>query len=281
MITISIQKPKSSQMNRVMKGCGMRVVEGDMPIQVKKELARKIRNSFNKGKAHTLYSQDFEGTGFNEMYDKAKKTVTAEVRQTARQLKKEAIKSGRELGREIKQQAYQAGDELKKEAYKQGNVFIKDVAKPYLKELVSAGIVGLGGTAAVAQPELAPWIGMATIGATAYTNSLIDNIGKPRRKSPQQIQEEYDYQQQYVPQQEDIPQPIHEVLHTPMQAISDSQQGLIGYGLRSEKLGNGLFAGGRLVTYGRGLHPSLESQNPTFYLNRNLLPSYIQNEMYD
>lgn len=262
MITISIQKPKSSQMNRVMKGCGMRVVEGDYPIQVKKELARKIKNSFNKGKAHTLYSHEFEGSGLNEMYGKAKKAVTAEVRQTARQLKKEAI---------------QTGKEMKQEAIKQGNIFVEDVARPYLKELVSAGIIGLGATATAVQPELAPWIGLGTVGATAYANSLIDSIGRPRQQ-PQPQEEEYGQQYIAPPPPPSMPQVFHSQIHS----VADSQQGLIGYGLRyQEKKGNGLFAGGGLITHGRGLHPSLQTQNPTFYLNRNALPAYIQNQMYN
>lgn len=282
MITISIQKPKSSQLNRVMKGCGMRVVEGDTPIQVKKELARKIKNAFSKGKAHTLYSQDFVGTGFNEMFNQAKKYVETEARQTARQVKKEAIQAGNEFAREAKKEAYQIGRELKKEAYQQGNVFLNDVAKPYLSELVSAGIVGLGGAAAVVQPELAPFIGMATIGATTYANSLIDSIGRPRKKTYTQIQNDYDNQYQQQIQAEDAPpQPIHEVLHTAMASVSDSQQGLIGFGLRNDvKKGNGLYGGGGLYTQGRGLHPSQQQQDATFYLNRNILPAYIQNEMY-
>lgn len=282
MITISIQKPKSSQLNRVMKGCGMRVVEGDYPVQVKKELARKIKNAFSKGKAHTLYSHEFEGTGLKEEYKKAKKVVAEEVRQTARQLKKEAVQTGKEVGREAKREAIRVGRELKKEAIQTGNVFVEDVARPYLKELVTAGIVGLGGAAAVVQPELAPFIGIGTLAATSYASSLIDGIGRPKPRLQPEIYE-YDYADEYVPRapQEEVIQPVREVLHTPMRSVSDSQQQLIGYGLRNvEKKGNGLFAGGGLYTHGRGLHPSLQEQNPSFYLNRNTLPAYIQNQMY-
>ena len=284
MITISIQKPKSSQMNRVMKGCGMRVVEGDHPIQVKKELARKIKNAFSKGKAHTLYSGEFDGAGLKEEYKKAKKVVSKEVRQTARQLKKEAIQTGKEVGREAKREAIRVGRELKKEAIQQGNIFVEDVARPYLKELVTAGIIGLGGAAAVAQPELAPWIGMGTLAASSYASSVIDGIGRPKPRPKPEIYE-YDYADEYVPRapqvQEEVVQPVREVIHTPMRSVSDSQHPLIGYGLRNtEKLGNGLFAGGGLYTHGKGLHPSLQEQNPSFYLNRNILPQYIQNQMY-
>ena len=284
MITISIQKPKSSQMNRVMKGCGMRVVEGDHPIQVKKELARKIKNAFSKGKAHTLYSGEFDGAGLKEEYKKAKKVVSKEVRQTARQLKKEAIQTGKEVGREAKREAIRVGRELKKEAIQQGNIFVEDVARPYLKELVTAGIIGLGGAAAVAQPELAPWIGMGTLAASSYASSVIDGIGRPKPRPKPEIYE-YDYADEYVPRapqvQEEVVQPVREVLHTPMRSVSDSQQQLIGYGLKNtEKKGCGLFAGGGLYTHGRGLHPSLQEQNPSFYMNRNILPAYIQNSMY-
>jgi len=278
MITISIQKPKSSQMNRVMKGCGMRVVEGDHAIQVKKELARKIKNAFAKGKAHTLYSGDFEfeGTGLQDTFNKAKKAISKEVKQTAK-----------EVGREAKREAIRVGRELKKEAIKEGNVFVNDIAKPYLKELVTAGIIGLGGAAAVAQPELAPFIGVGTLAATSYASSLIDSIGRPKPRPSPEIYE-YDYANEYVPpptrapQVQEVVQPVREVIHTPMRSVSDSQQQLIGYGLKNtEKKGCGLFAGGRLVTESRGLHPSLQEQNPSFYLNRNLLPAYIQNSMYN
>jgi hypothetical protein len=273
MITISIQKPKSSQMNRVMKGCGMRVVEGDYPVQVKKELARKIKNAFSKGKAHTLYSHEFEGTGLNDIYKKAKKAVSKEVKQTVK-----------EVGKEAKREAYRVGRELKKEAIQTGNVFIEDVARPYVKELVTAGIVGLGGAAALLQPEIAPFIGVGTLAASSYASSLIDSIGRPKPRPKPEIYE-YDYANEYVPPspqiQAEVAQPVHEVIHTPMRSVSDSQQSLIGYGLRNtEKKGNGLFAGGGLYTHGRGLHPSLQEQNPSFYLNRNILPAYIQNSMY-
>ena len=275
MITISIQKPKSSQLNRVMKGCGMRVVEGDHHIQVKKELARKIKNAFSKGKAHTLYSGDFEGTGLIAEYKKAKKVIGEKVKQTAK-----------EVGRESKREAIRVGRELKKEAIKQGNIFVDDVARPYLKELVTAGIVGLGGAAAAVQPELLPWIGVGTLAASTYAGSVIDSIGRPKPRPQPEIYE-YDYADEYVPrapqvQEEEVVQPVREVLHTPMRSVSDSQQQLIGYGLRNtEKLGNGLFSGGGLYTHGRGLHNSLQEQNPSFYLNRNILPTYIQNSMYN
>jgi len=271
MITISIQKPKSSQLNRVMKGCGMRVVEGDHHIQVKKELARKIKNAFSKGKAHTLYSGDFEGTGLIAEYKKAKKVIGEKVKQTAK-----------EVGRESKREAIRVGRELKKEAIKQGNIFVDDVARPYLKELVTAGIVGLGGAAAAVQPELLPWIGVGTLAASTYAGSVIDSIGRPKPRPQPEIYE-YDYADEYMPTPVDIPQqPVHEVLHTPMRSVSDSQQQLIGYGLsHQEKKGCGLFAGGGLYTYGRGLHISLQEQSPLFYLNRNILPAYIQNSMYN
>ena len=270
MITISIQKPKKAQLNRMMTGCGMRIVEGDFPIQVKKELIRKIKNSFNKGKAHTLYSNDMEGEGFSEMFKTGKKAVkkriNTEIRQTGRQLKNEAILAGREL---------------KKEAIKSGNEFVRDVAKPYLTEMVQAGILGLGGAAAVAQPELAPFIGVATLGAQAYAGSFIDNLGRPRKR-PQPVADDddkevdADYGDEYLYQPPPQPELFRSVIHD----VSSSQQGLIGYGFNNSKRGCGLFAGGGLITQDKTLHPALQSSNPVFYLNRNILPAFIQNEMY-
>jgi hypothetical protein len=269
---ISIQIPKKTQINRMMKGCGMRIVEGDYQININPELIRKIKNKFNKGKSHTLYSADIVGEGLSQMYNKAKKSVQSEIKLTARQLKKEAIQSAREL----KKDAIQSAKEFKKQAIDAAI----DSGKPYLKELVQAGILGLGGAAAVAQPELAPFIGAVTLGAEAYANSFIDNIGAPRQ-TPRPIlddkEDNADYGDQYLSQTES--QPNHELFHSVIHDTTSSQQGLIGYGLRAKR-GAGLFAGGGLVTQNKTLHNSLQSSNPIFHLNRNILPAYLQNQMY-
>jgi len=279
---INIQKPKKAQLNRIMKGCGIRIVEGDYPIKIKPELIRKIKNSFNKGKAHTIYSDDIEGQGLSEMYDKAKEVVKREVRQTGRQLKKKVNTEVRQTARQLKKEAINAGNELKQEAIKTGNQFVRNVAKPYLKEMVQTGILGLGGAAALVQPELAPFIGMATLGAEAYANSFIDNLGRPRPRPKPVLDEDdkevdTDYGDEFIcPVPEQTPQLFNSV----MSDRTSSQQGLIGYGINYSKRGNGLFAGGGLVTQDRTLHPALQSSNPVFYLNRNILPSFIQNQMY-
>jgi hypothetical protein len=265
---ISIKIPKKTQINRMMKGRGMRIVEGDYQINVNPEIIRKIKNKFNKGKSHTLYSADIVGEGLSEMYNKAKKAVQSEVKLTARQLKKEAIQSAREF----KKDAIQSAKEFKKQAIDAAI----DSSKPYLKELVQAGILGLGGAAAIAQPELAPFIGAVTLGTEAYANSFIDNIGAPRPVLDDK-EENADYGDEYLSQSES--QPNHELFHSVIHDTTSSQQGLIGYGLRSKR-GAGLFAGGGLVTQNKTLHNSLQSSNPVFYLNRNILPAYIQNQMY-
>lgn len=281
MLTIHIKKPNASQLNRINKGCGMRITEGDHPIMVKKELVNKIRNKFNNGKAHTLYSHEFEGSGLTDMYNKGKDYVKSELKQTSRQLKKEA----RLVAKEAKQQAIQAGRELKKQAIQEGNAFVRDVAKPYLTEMVQTGIVGVGTALAVAQPELAPFIGVGTLALSNIAGNYIDEFGNKR---PKQLKTSnsyispLDYQTQPIIS-EDYINP-HEVVRTKMNdSVDDFQRSsnLIGFGLgRNHKVGCGLFAGGGLVSRDGYNHPALSSTNPNLLLNRNLLPAHIQNQLF-
>jgi len=264
MLQIKIKKPTKQQFNRTMKGCGIRIVEGDTPIMVKAELVRKIKNKFKNGKAHTLSPQEMEGSGIKEMYNTAKKAV---------------IKKANQVAKEVGREAREVGRELKKEAYKQGNIFIDDVARPYAAEIANAGILGLAGAASVVQPELAPFIAVGAIGASSVIENYINNIGK---KQPKPIrpyeEEEEDYGEQYV-----APPPIPQLAQSQIHDMSAFQKSnnLIGYGFRSHtKFGSGMFSGGRLVTGKNELHPALLSPSPQFFLNRNILPSNIQNDMY-
>jgi len=266
MLSINIKKPTKAQFNRTMKGCGMRIVEGDTPIMVKAELIRKIKNKFKNGKAHTLTPQEMEGSGIKELYETAKTDVT-----------KRAKKVAKEVGRE----ANETARELKKEAYKQGNIFIDDVARPYAGEIATAGILGLAGAASVAQPELAPFIGVAALGASSVVKNYIDNIGKNKPKPYRPYEEpiEEDYGEQYIAP----PPPILQLAQSQIHDMSafQKQNNLIGYGFRGHtKYGSGLFSGGKLVTGKNELHPALLSPSPQFFLNRNILPSNIQNDMY-
>jgi len=270
MITIHIKKPKSSQLNRTQKGCGMRIIEGDYPIMIKKELYNKIKSKFNAGKAHTLYSHEFEGGSLKSVTKEIKKRVQPELKQIGRQLKKEAIQSGREL---------------KKQAIQEGNMFIKDVAKPYLTELVQSGIVALGGAAAVAQPELAPWIGVGTLALSSMAGNAIEDFGKPKPKLNQNSyvsEQEYQNYQQQQPYQDpdnmDIQDP-HKLFYSKIHDVSPI--GMIGFGLRNQpKTGNGLFAGGRLLSKNGNIPQALLSPNPTFLMNRNLMSASMQNQTY-
>ena len=47
--------------------------------------------------------------------------------------------------------------------------------KPYLKETAQAGIAGLGASASVFQPELAPFILPASLGLSALAGEIIDD----------------------------------------------------------------------------------------------------------
>jgi len=279
MLTIHIKKPKASQLNRINKGCGMRITEGDHPIMVKKELVNKIRNKFNNGKAHTLYAHEFEGSGLTDMYNQGKEYVKSEVKQTARKLKQEA----KLVAKEAKQQAIQAGRELKQQAIKEGNAFVRDVAKPYLTEMVQTGIVGVGTALAVVQPELAPFIGVGTLALSNMAGNYIDEFGNKRPKSTNSYISPLDYQSQPSLVPDDYINP-HEVARTKMNdSVDDFQRSsnLIGFGLgRNHKVGCGLFAGGGLVSLDGYNHPALSSPNPNFLLNKNLLPAHIQNRLY-
>jgi len=278
MISINIKKPTKAQFNRSMRGCGMRIVEGDTPIMVKAELVRKIKNKFKNGKAHTLSPQEMEGSGIKEMYNTAKKAVVKKANQVAKEVGREA----REVGREVYKEAKQVGRELKKEAYKQGNQFIDNVARPYAVELANAGILGLAGAATAIQPELAPFIAVGALGASSVVENYINSIGKRPKPYRPELEEELeeDYGEQYIaPPPPQIPQLAQSQIHDV--SAFQSQNRLIGYGYRSHtKYGSGMFSGGRLVTGKNELHPALLSPSPEFSLNINCLPSNIQNAMY-
>jgi hypothetical protein len=273
MITVHIKKPKSAQMKRTKSGCGFRITEGDYPIMVKKELVNKIRNKFKNGKSHTIYAHEMEGGSLTSMYKDAKKEITTELKQAGRQLKKEAIATGKEI---------------KKQAIKEGNLFVKDVAKPYLTELVQGGIMGLAGTASALQPELAPFIMTAGLGASAMAGQYIDEFGKKKPKPQSAYVSPQEYYQEYQPAPSIVPEDYinpHEIARSKMNdSIDDFQRAnrMIGFGFsrNSHKVGSGLYSGGGLVSQDGYTPPALMSPNPEFMLNRNLLPAYIQNQQF-
>lgn len=283
MIVVHIKKPKASQLNRTQKGCGMRITEGDHPIMVKKELFNKIKNKFKNGKAHTLYSHEFEGGSLSSMYKDAKKYAETEVRQTVRQARKKAV----EVGRELKQEAIETGREFKKQAIMEGNIFVRNIAKPYLTEMVQAGIVGLGGAAAVAQPELAPWIGAGTLALSSMAGQYIEDFGKKKKVvAPTSYVSQQAYEEPApvpVPTGIEVQDP-HQLARTKMNdSVDDFQRSnnMIGFGFNREpKVGCGLFAGGRLVSRDGYTPPALMSPDPKWLMNRNIMPAYVQNATY-
>jgi hypothetical protein len=229
MITVYIKKPKQNQLKRTNSGCGFRITEGDYPISVKKELVNKIRNKFKNGKSHTIYAHEMEGGSLSSMYKDAKdyvitegrqtarqlkKNIQTEVRQTARSLKKEAIATGKDIQRE----AIATGKEIKKQAIKEGNLFVKDVVKPYLSEMVQGGIMTLAGTASALQPELAPFIMPAGLVASSMAGSYIDEFGKKRPKPVSAYVSPQDYQE-YQPATSIVPEDYinpHEIARSKM-----------------------------------------------------------------
>ena len=161
-------------------------------------------------------------------------------------------------------------------------MFVRDVAKPYLSEMVQTGIMGLARTASALQPELAPFIIPAGLAASAMAGNFIDNFGnRPRTIQQAQTQAEIQEPLKYEDVAEDDTMYInpHELYRTPMRDVSKSQRGLIGFGL--SKRGSGLFAGGRLVSTDGMIPYSLLSPNPAFMLNRNLMSAAEQNALYN
>lgn len=273
MFVVHIKQPSKSQIKQHCSGKGFRIVEGEYPVTITSpDAIKKIKNSFRKGKGYTLKSDEIEGTGLKDLYKDAKKTIKTELRQTARSAKKQ-------IGEELKQ----TGREIKKTAIKEGNVFVRDVAKPYLSEMVQTGIMGLAGAASALQPELAPFILTGGLAASAMASNAIENFGnRPRTTQQAQIIQEQQEPINYDEIVEDNPmyQNPHELYHS---KIHDVQQtGLVGFGLGSiNKKGNGLFAGGRLVSKDGNIPIPLLSPDPRFLLNRNLLSAAEQNALWN
>ena len=148
------------------------------------------------------------------MFSSTKKAIGNELKQSARIAKKQ-------IGEELKQ----TGREIKKAAIKEGNVFVKEVVKPYLTEVVQTGIIGLAGTASALQPELAPFIMPAGLAASAIAGNFIENFGnRPRTIQQAQPQAEIQEPMNYDDIAEDNPMYInpHELYRTPMRDVSQS-----------------------------------------------------------
>jgi ribosomal protein L9 len=257
-------------------GKGFRIVEGDYPVTITSpDAIKKIKSSFRKGKGYTLKPDEFQGEGLKKAFSSAKKQIGNELKQSARIAKKQ-----------IKEDLKQAGREIKKEAIKTGNVFVKEVVKPYLTEVVQTGIMGLAGTASALQPELAPFLIPAGLAASAMAGNAIQNFGnRPRTIQQAQTQAEAQEPLKYDDVAQDDPLFIdpHQLYRTPMRDMSQSQTGLIGFGLLSSttKHGSGLFAGGKLLAREEGYIPyALLSPDPRFLQNRNIMSPAEQNALY-
>jgi len=275
MFVIGIKEPNKSQIKQHCSGKGFRIVEGDFPVTITSaDAIKKIKSSFRKGKGYTLKPNEIQGKGLTDLYNRGKKALETEIRQTARSAKKK-----------INEELRQTGRQLKKTAIKEGNMFIKDVAKPYLTEMVQTGIMGLAGTASALQPELAPFILTGGLAASAMAGNYIENFGKrPRTIQQAQIIQEQQEPIRYEDVAEDDPLYInpHELYRTKMADVSQTQRGLIGFGLGSSiKSGSGIFAGGKLLARDNNIPSPLLSPNPDFLLNRNLMSPAQQNALFN
>ena len=167
--------------------------------------------------------------------------------------------------------------------------------KPYLKETAEAGIVALGASASVAQPELAPYIIPATLGLSAFAGQVIDDpsiiLGKSKRNQyiSKQISNQYSNEQPFISQPAVPPNYVYQ---SPMMSVPSHY----GYGLYAENgkglyaengkglyahndgaYGEGLFAGGSLLSRNGQLHPALISSNPNHLRNKHLSIYSIEN----
>lgn len=276
MFVVHIKEPSRSQMKQHCSGKGFRIVEGSFPVTITSpDAIKKIKSSFRKGKGYTLKPDEFQGEGLKKAFSSAKKAIGNELKQSAKSAKKQ-------IGEELKQ----TGREIKKAVIKEGNVFVKEVVKPYLTEVVQTGIMGLAGGASALQPELAPFIIPAGLAASAIAGNAIENFGnKPRTIQQAQVIQEQQVPLKYEDVAEDDPTFIdpHQLYRTPMRDVSQSQVGLIGFGLGStNKHGSGLFAGGKLLARDGGYIPyALLSPDPRFLQNRNLMSPAQQNALYN
>lgn len=275
MFVIHIKEPSKSQMKQHCQGKGFRIVEGDYPVTITSpDAIKKIKNSFRKGKGYTLKPDEFQGEGIKKIFSSAKKVIGNELKQSARSAKKQ-------IGEELRQ----TGREIKKTAIKEANVFVKDVAKPYLTEVVQTGIMGLAGAASALQPELAPFILTGGLAASAMAGNFIENFGnRPRTIQEAETQAQVQEPLKYEDIAEDDPLYVnpHELFHSKIHDVSQSQRGLIGFGLGSiHKKGDGLFAGGKLLARDGNIPIPLLSPNPAFLLNRNLMSAAQQNALYN
>ena len=165
--------------------------------------------------------------------------------------------------------------------------------KPYLKETAQAGVAGLGAAASLAQPELAPFIIPATMGLSAFAGEVVDDpsilFGKKKRNKyianqlSNQYQNNFGYTEQPYTTQPAVP--ANYIYQAPMTSVptqwgyglyAQSGQGLYahsGKGLYAQPngaYGEGLFAGGSLLSQNGNLHPALVSSNPDFLKNKHL-----------
>lgn len=150
---IKIKPLSRKSILKLKKGGTVRIVQGDMPVQMSKEKIKKLVSKLSKGKGMNMNMSpeeiEMNGEGIFKAVKRASKAVS----------------------KGVKKLTTQAGDYLKSTQFKKDLV---NVARPTVKGAVNASIGSLAATAIATNPELAPLIIPAAYVANYGANKLID-----------------------------------------------------------------------------------------------------------
>lgn len=150
---INIKPLTRRALSKLKNGGTVRIVQGDMPVQMSKDKIKKLVSKLSKGKGMNMNMSPEEievnGQGLFKAVKRATKSVS----------------------KGVKRLATQTGDYLKSTQFKKDLV---NVARPTVKGAVDAGIASLAASAIATNPELAPLIVPAAYAATYGANKLID-----------------------------------------------------------------------------------------------------------
>lgn len=150
---INIKPLSRKAILKLKNGGTVRIVQGDMPVQMSKDKIKKLVSKLSKGKGMNMNMSPEEievnGQGLFKAVKRATKSVS----------------------KGVKRLATQTGDYLKSTQFKKDLV---NVARPTVKGAVDAGIASLAASAIATNPELAPLIVPAAYAATYGANKLID-----------------------------------------------------------------------------------------------------------
>lgn len=246
---------------KLKKGGTVRIVQGDMPVQMSKDKIKKLVSKLSKGKGSNINMTPSEVTANGEGIFKAVKRASKAV------------------GKQAKKLATQAGDYLKSTQFKKDLV---NVARPTVKGAVDAGIASLATSAIATNPELAPLIIPAAYAATYGANKLID---KPSLITGNKTYDKggmiLPMRKPRVPRMPKMPKPMGSdpITHTPKNLLNVGNgiyagQQSSGRGYTGEHMGSGhgIFAGGQVMVTGRHtVRDVLASADPLHTQHHNQL----------